>query len=78
MADACFAVYKGYCLLCQEEDGMLHGRIADITDVVTFHAATAEELQRAFEEAVDDYLTVCGEYCLLPDRASQAPPREGS
>ena len=51
---ACYAVYKGYCLVCSaEEDGTLHGRIDGIRDIVTFHAATPEALQRAFEEAVD-------------------------
>ena len=65
---ACFAVYKGYCLLCAvQPDGSLHGRIDGIRDIVTFHAATYEALQRAFEEAVDDYLDVCAEACLLPD-----------
>ena len=64
----CYAVYKGYCLICsQEEDGTLHGRIDGIRDIVTFHAATPEALQRAFEEAVDDYLAVCQESCLPPD-----------
>ncbi len=65
---ACFAVYKGYCLLCsEEEDGTLHGRIDGIRDIVTFHAVTPQALQRAFEEAVDDYLAVCQESCLPPD-----------
>lgn len=65
---ACCAVYKGYCLICsEEEDGTLHGRIDGIRDIVTFHAVNPEALQRAFEEAVDDYLAVCRETCLPPD-----------
>ncbi len=67
--DACYATYKGYCLECQIEDGILHGHIAGIRDVVTFHGDTPEALQQAFEEAVDDYLDVCGEACLEPDPA---------
>lgn len=64
----CYAVYKGYCLICsEEEDGTLHGRIDAIRDIVTFHAATPEALQRAFEDAVDDYLAVCQESRLPPD-----------
>lgn len=66
---ACFLTYKGYCLECQDEDGLLHGRIAGIRDVVTFHGTTRQALQQAFEEAVDDYLAVCGEACLAPDAA---------
>ena len=69
-SDACYATYKGYCLECQVEEGGLHGRIAGIRDVVTFHGDTPQELQRAFEEAVDDYLSVCGEACLSPDAPS--------
>lgn len=65
---ACFAVYKGYCLLCDEaSDGVLHGRVHGIRDIVTFCGDSPEALQRAFEEAVDDYLAVCGDACLLPD-----------
>ncbi|EHJ46533.1 hypothetical protein DFW101_0516 [Solidesulfovibrio carbinoliphilus subsp. oakridgensis] len=66
---ACYLTYKGYCLECQDEGGLLHGRIAGIRDMVTFHGQTPPELQRAFEEAVDDYLAVCGEACLVPDTA---------
>jgi len=67
--NVCYLTYKGYCLECQEEDGALHGRIAGIRDMVTFHGDTPAALQRAFEEAVDDYLDVCGEACLAPDGA---------
>ena len=65
--DACYLTYKGYCLECVAEDGELHGRIAGIRDVVTFHGETPEALQRAFQEAVDDYLDVCTEACLPHD-----------
>jgi len=68
--NACFTTYKGYCLECQEEDGAYHGHIAGIRDIVTFHAATLPALQQAFEEAVNDYLEVCGEACLLPDEGA--------
>jgi predicted HicB family RNase H-like nuclease len=67
---AVFATYKGYRLECQVEDGGLHGRIAGIRDLVTFHGETPQELQHAFEEAVDDYLSVCGDACLSPDAPS--------
>ncbi|MFU2207379.1 hypothetical protein [Solidesulfovibrio sp. C21] len=67
--DTCYTTYKGYCLECAEEDGELHGHIAGIRDVVTFHGETPEALMDAFREAVDDYLDVCGEACLAPDDA---------
>lgn len=38
------------------EDGVFHGRIESIRDLVTYEAADLEGLRKAFEEAVDDYL----------------------
>ena len=41
--------------------GVCRGRLLGITDVVTYEAATSDELQREFEGAVDDYLQTCAE-----------------
>ena len=41
------------------EGGIIHGRIANIRDVVNFEAATADEFKTAFEESVSAYLAVC-------------------
>ncbi|MDA3951501.1 MAG: type II toxin-antitoxin system HicB family antitoxin [Spirochaeta sp.] len=35
------------------------GRIAEIDDLVTFEGSSVAELQRAFEEAVEDYIELC-------------------
>ena len=53
--------YKGYNALIEysEEDNCLVGHIAGITDIIGFHADTVLELQKAFEEAVEDYLETC-------------------
>jgi predicted HicB family RNase H-like nuclease len=53
--------YKGYNALIKysEEDGCFVGHIAGITDIVGFHGDTVQQLQAAFEEAVEDYLETC-------------------
>lgn len=64
-----FPPYKGYTLAVEEqaEGGLLHGRIANIADIVTCHGDTPETLLASFTEAVDDYLDTCGETGARPD-----------
>lgn len=53
--------YKGYAARVDysDEDACFVGHIAGIRDVVGFHGESVKQLRRAFEEAVDDYLTSC-------------------
>jgi len=51
-----------------EEDGCFVGRIAGITDIVTFHGESVTEMRRAFEEAVDDYLDACRRHGVRPKK----------
>ena len=44
-----------------EEDSAYVGRLNIIGSVVSFEADTEEELQNAFEEAVEDYIDFCRE-----------------
>jgi predicted HicB family RNase H-like nuclease len=62
--------YKGYrgAVRYSAEDRVLHGRILGIGDVVNFEGAEVEELEKAFREAVDDYLTLCEKLGRDPDR----------
>ena len=62
--------YKGYrgVVRYSAEDRVLHGRILGIDDVVNFEGADVEELERAFHEAVDDYLALCEKLGRAPDR----------
>lgn len=41
------------------EDNCLFGKLAFIRDLITYEAATIEELSSAFSSAVDDYLASC-------------------
>jgi predicted HicB family RNase H-like nuclease len=60
--------YKGYAARIEysDEDGCFIGHIAGIQDVIGFHAESVNELRRAFEEAVNDYLVTC-------EKAGRAP-----
>ena len=53
--------YKGYIgqVELDAEAGLLHGGVVGIRDVVTFQGTTAEQVERAFRESVDDYLAFC-------------------
>ncbi len=50
--------YKGYIAKIEysNEDGCFVGHVADINDIVGFHADLLSELRSAFEESVDDYI----------------------
>lgn len=40
-------------------DDIFHGKIEGIDDLVTFEGESVQQLKKAFEEAVDDYLELC-------------------
>jgi len=62
--------YKGYTATVEfdPDEMVLHGRVDNIRDVVTFHAASVDGIEPAFAEAVDDYLSLCEERGEEPDR----------
>ena len=52
--------YKGYIgKVVDLEDGVLHGRVVNIRDVVTFEAKSAKELELEFRKSVDVYIETC-------------------
>ncbi len=50
------------------EDRVFYGKLDDITDLVTFEGTTVEELETAFVEAVEDYLTLCAQVGKTPEK----------
>jgi predicted HicB family RNase H-like nuclease len=62
--------YKGYVgsIEIDLESGLLHGRVLDIRDVVTFQGTTVAEARQEFEHSVDDYLDFCAELGQEPDK----------
>ena len=55
------AEYKGYHARIEIdfEGHTLHGRIDNISDLVTFESDNVEGIIREFHSAVDDYLAFC-------------------
>lgn len=67
-------LYKGYTARVEfdAEDHIFVGRLAGITDIVTFHGVSVEELEAEFRAAVDHYLLVSEQVGIPPQ-----PPSSG-
>ena len=63
--------YKGYIgtVDISLEDNVFFGRIDGINALVNFEGETVEDLKKAFEEAVDDYLIYCEEEGVEPEKS---------
>jgi predicted HicB family RNase H-like nuclease len=55
--------YKGHTGTSEYsvEDGCYHGQIAFIDDLIIYEGESLEELETAFQEAVERYLEYCEE-----------------
>lgn len=55
--------YKGFLgsVHFDTDDEVFHGKIEGIPDLVTFEGQSVEELKKAFQDAVEDYLALCKE-----------------
>ena len=62
--------YKGYpgTVEYSEEDACLFGRIAGISDIITYEGESLAEIRKAFEDSVDDYLKHCAETGKKPNK----------
>ena len=63
--------YKGYegHVTCVDSDAdLITGEVLNLKAVINFQARTPGELQKAFEESVDDYLAWCTERGKEPER----------
>jgi predicted HicB family RNase H-like nuclease len=62
--------HKGYTATVEYEpdDRVFHGRVNDISDVVTFEGTSVDELEAAFRNAVDEYVAFCEERGRVPQR----------
>ena len=56
-------VYKDYfsSIYYSDDDNVFFGKIEGIQDSITFEGQTVDELRKAFEEAVEDYVEMCKE-----------------
>ncbi len=52
-----------------DDDGeIFHGEITNIQHVVTFQGKTVAALKRAFKESLEDYLELCAERDIKPEK----------
>lgn len=64
--------YKGYVGRVEYDDvaGVFHGEVLNLRDVITFQGDTVDELRRAFQQSIDDYLEYCAQRGEEPERPS--------
>ena len=62
--------YKGYTptIWHEADDRLFHGLVAGIRDTIHFCGASAEELEQAFHDSVDDYLNWAAEKGFEPEK----------
>jgi predicted HicB family RNase H-like nuclease len=62
--------YKGYLSRIEfyDEANIFHGEVINIRDVITFQGESVDELRKAFEDSVEDYLAFCAEREEEPDK----------
>ena len=62
--------YKGYLGSVQysREDKVLHGKLLGIGALVNYEAEDVRTLEKAFKEAVNDYLIFCEERGVKPEK----------
>lgn len=62
--------YKGYHAKIEfsAEDSIFFGRIIGINDVIVFDGENVSELETMFHESVDDYIAMCEEMGVAPDK----------
>ena len=63
--------YKGYygSVKYSDEDGLFHGRVEFIRALVSFEGSNVRSLKSSFKEAVEDYLELCSEKAIEPEKA---------
>ncbi len=62
--------YEDYVarITLDERRGVLHGRVENLADVISFEGVSVDELQKEFEESVNLYLKVCKKKGIEPKR----------
>ena len=62
--------YKEYIGDVEYDDRakIFHGEVVNTRDVITFQGKTVEELEQAFRDSIEDYLSWCREEAVQPER----------
>ena len=63
-------IYKGFSARVEfdADDHLFVGHVAGIRDVVGFHGDSVNQLELAFQEAVDNYVAACKALGQRPDK----------
>lgn len=62
--------YKGYVGDVEYDDDakLFHGEVVNTRDVITFQGRSVDELERSFQESIDDYIAWCEEEGMEPEK----------
>ncbi len=62
--------YKGYFAEISYDDKakLFHGEVLGLKDVITFQGKSVNELKKAFQDSVEDYLLWCEERGERPEK----------
>ena len=62
--------YNGYFAKVEFDDeaNIFHGEVINLRDVITFEGETVDELRKAFNDSVEDYLAFCAERGEDPEK----------
>ena len=62
--------HKGYtaAVFFESDDHAFHGTVLGIRDVIHFTGSSVDELEKSFNDSVDDYLAVCNERGIQPQK----------
>lgn len=63
--------YKGYIgsIEFSEDDGVFFGKVMGVKALISYEGTNAKELITDFHNAVDDYLTLCANQGITPEKA---------
>lgn len=61
--------HKGYSGTVEYSDGVLHGKVLGIRSLISYEGNSVAELRQDFEGAVEDYLELCAERGIEPEKA---------
>lgn len=55
--------YKGYLgeITYDDDAKIFHGEVIGLKDIITFQGRTVNELKKAFQDSINDYLAWCNE-----------------
>jgi predicted HicB family RNase H-like nuclease len=62
--------YKGYCGTVEfsDTDNILFGKVIGVSGLISYEGDGVQSLKEDFEGAVDDYLAVCAEKGVEPEK----------